>query len=225
MCMQGDGGAAAASSSDMQDAARAARLRIARSIQMQTLAAPLSRAPPPPGNKSRAGPSLPVRSPPSSKPSGSGSGSSGAKTVAAAAGGNRKVCAACAKPTTGLPLRCSGCKLVYYCSQACQRKAWPDHKASCKATQQQKKANSHVAVGSSTVSDAPAAAAPAPTADSSSPTAEATDSAAEGSSATNGPGGSFQDALAHYLEQNAAGKTDQLEASFEVAVMLFVKGE
>ncbi len=28
--------------------------------------------------------------------------------------------------------RCGGCKQVYYCSRACQQKAWKDHKTECK---------------------------------------------------------------------------------------------
>jgi MYND finger len=30
---------------------------------------------------------------------------------------------------------CSGCKTVYYCSVACQRAAWPEHKQSCRSLQ------------------------------------------------------------------------------------------
>ena len=28
--------------------------------------------------------------------------------------------------------RCSGCKLVYYCSRECQKRDWKEHKAHCK---------------------------------------------------------------------------------------------
>ncbi len=33
---------------------------------------------------------------------------------------------------------CSACRSVYYCSEACQRAAWPAHKAECKALRQER---------------------------------------------------------------------------------------
>ena len=38
-------------------------------------------------------------------------------------------CAVCSKPA---PHHCSRCKVVGYCSKACQRQHWPTHKAGCK---------------------------------------------------------------------------------------------
>ncbi|KAF5841729.1 hypothetical protein DUNSADRAFT_11509 [Dunaliella salina] len=118
-------------------------------------------------------------------------------------GGNRKICARCNQPTPpGLPLRCSGCKQVYYCSQDCQRKAWPDHKGSCKA------------MSNSAQPSQPAE----PQAPASLP--ELATQAAAGKEEPK----TFQDALAMYLEQNAASRSDKMEATFETAVMQFVKG-
>jgi hypothetical protein len=112
----------------------AAKLRIVKSLQMQTIAAgsiPKRKTPP-----SSASPSLkPALNAKESKKTPAGlSGAKAAPAPApassnggdakAAAGGaatsnasNRKVCANCGKPTSGLPLRCSGCKQAYYCSQ------------------------------------------------------------------------------------------------------------
>jgi len=39
-------------------------------------------------------------------------------------------CLACASPATR---KCGRCKRVYFCSPACQRAAWPSHKAACRA--------------------------------------------------------------------------------------------
>ena len=41
-----------------------------------------------------------------------------------------KSCAVCKQE--GQSLRCSRCKVVYYCNQDCQRKHWPTHKFTCK---------------------------------------------------------------------------------------------
>ena len=48
--------------------------------------------------------------------------------------GVKKSCLFCGddNPETHL-LRCSVCKSVYFCSRACQRAAWPTHKAECNA--------------------------------------------------------------------------------------------
>ena len=43
-------------------------------------------------------------------------------------------CAHCTRPGTK---RCSRCKKVWYCSQACQRKQWPLHKEICYAPNSQ----------------------------------------------------------------------------------------
>jgi len=46
----------------------------------------------------------------------------------------RKLCARCAfsPPEAAKLLKaCSRCKAVWYCSVACQREAWPEHKLSC----------------------------------------------------------------------------------------------
>eukprot|EP00873_Tetraselmis_striata_P044078 jgi/Tetstr1/464342/TSEL_009138.t2 len=53
-------------------------------------------------------------------------------------GGSRRrtrTCASCgAGPGPGAALRvCAGCGQAKYCSRRCQRAAWPDHKAACKA--------------------------------------------------------------------------------------------
>ena len=42
-----------------------------------------------------------------------------------------KTCDSCLSASDKLK-RCSGCKMVYYCSQACQKNAWGTHKLECK---------------------------------------------------------------------------------------------
>lgn len=209
----------------------AMRLRVARGLQMQALAPGAGttglRPKPPAG----AGPSLPVRSTPK-QPGASSNGTSKAAAAGPSAGpgaggASRKLCAQCSKATTGLPLRCSGCKQVYYCSQDCQRKAWPTHKASCK---QPAAAGSAPSPTSPPQASGPAAASPSTSATSKpAPTDEPAASTSSPSPASAAAPAeeprTLQEALAQYLEQNAAAKTDQLEASFEMAVMLFVKAE
>lgn len=41
-----------------------------------------------------------------------------------------KQCENCSKINNDL-LRCSRCKIVYYCDQECQRANWPEHKKVC----------------------------------------------------------------------------------------------
>jgi SET and MYND domain-containing protein len=42
-----------------------------------------------------------------------------------------KICDRCLSASDNLK-RCSGCKMVYYCCQACQKNAWGAHKLECK---------------------------------------------------------------------------------------------
>ncbi|KAJ9505341.1 hypothetical protein QJQ45_012107 [Haematococcus lacustris] len=221
--------------------AQAARLRVARGIQMQAMKPPAGVAVRRTPATSSKGVNKPVVSskpssskPPSSKPA------AGSKGPAAGAANSKagKTCAQCAKPTSGLPLRCSGCKQVYYCTQACQKKAWPEHKEQCKAstsppgtgpntastsaangaTVSPTSSSKTAAVGPSTP-DEPAGQEPAST------KAPGLQSNGSDGSAAEAEPSSFHSALAHYLEEAAASKTDQLEAAFERSVMLFVKGE
>ena len=48
-----------------------------------------------------------------------------------------QICNVCGKQTQGL--RCVSCGLAVYCSKACQRQHWPQHKALCKRTKKEKK--------------------------------------------------------------------------------------
>jgi hypothetical protein len=41
-------------------------------------------------------------------------------------------CDACRLPSAALR-QCAACKQARYCSRECQSKAWPQHKAACKA--------------------------------------------------------------------------------------------
>ena len=49
---------------------------------------------------------------------------------------NLKICGVCRKVSE---LRCSGCKLVYYCSKKCQNLHWKFHKIDCKSFSVSKK--------------------------------------------------------------------------------------
>lgn len=42
-----------------------------------------------------------------------------------------RACGLCMAPAARF--RCAGCKCTYYCSAKCQKEAWPEHKADCKA--------------------------------------------------------------------------------------------
>ena len=52
-----------------------------------------------------------------------------AAPAAAAAAAAAPPCVHCGGPGA---LRCAGCRAVHYCSRACQKAAWPGHKAHCK---------------------------------------------------------------------------------------------
>ncbi|GLC36998.1 hypothetical protein PLESTB_000170200 [Pleodorina starrii] len=165
------------------------------------------------------------------------SSSSAAAAKPAAAG--LKACACCSQPLNGggLPQRCSQCKAVYYCSAACQKKHWPEHKPNCPKA------------GTST-SDAGAAdgAAAAPTSPPCKPAADAADAtaagevssgaaaaaapdtagaAAGGSSggAAANPAGGLQGALVEVLRQAAEKGAGTLDGAFEEAVMHFLGGK
>jgi hypothetical protein len=43
-------------------------------------------------------------------------------------------CASCGRRATDMQ-RCKACKGVQYCSAACQKQDWPDHKHDCRAAQ------------------------------------------------------------------------------------------
>jgi hypothetical protein len=87
------------------------RLKLAKALQMRTIyTAPISQLKPKSPNKPSVGPTN------------------------GATGGKNKLCAECNSPLSGLPQRCSSCKVTYYCSKECQKKAWPRHKDSCKSS-------------------------------------------------------------------------------------------
>ncbi|KAG1661972.1 hypothetical protein FOA52_007144 [Chlamydomonas sp. UWO 241] len=157
------------------------RLRLAKQLQMRTL----MRTPLAP-------------SPALAKP----------KAAAAPAGG-RKTCAECTQGLTGLPQRCGTCKTTYYCSQGCQKKAWPVHKQTCKP--------------------AGGAAAPAPAGEASSssgsPSAAAGAAGAAVVPACRATPQTMSEALASVLQESAAGQADEVEAKFETAVMLFLRAD
>ena len=50
--------------------------------------------------------------------------------------GNEKrgnICDSCLRVGDGSLKRCSSCKMIYYCGQTCQKKAWQTHKLECKS--------------------------------------------------------------------------------------------
>lgn len=70
------------------------------------------------------------------------------------------VCSYCA--AVGVSVRvCSGCKATTYCSVACQKKDWPNHKLAC--GQAKAAPAAPAAEKAATPAAAPAAATPAPT--------------------------------------------------------------
>ncbi|KAF5826344.1 hypothetical protein DUNSADRAFT_3495 [Dunaliella salina] len=52
--------------------------------------------------------------------------------TARASSSKASACAECGKAEGGTLQRCGGCRVVRYCSAACQLKAWPVHKKGCK---------------------------------------------------------------------------------------------
>ena len=54
------------------------------------------------------------------------------------AGGSFHKCESCGKDDKGNK-RCTGCFMVWYCGQECQKKEWEKHKAECKETRKEYK--------------------------------------------------------------------------------------
>lgn len=54
-------------------------------------------------------------------------------TPASAAPARARVCAGCGSSGAPKLRQCRGCSSTLYCGEACQRAAWPGHKAACKA--------------------------------------------------------------------------------------------
>ena len=173
------------------------RLQMVKALQMRALVAP-----PPIRPHASTLPKAKVTTLP-----GKANGTSG---PGGGAGGGKKLCAECSKPLSGLPLRCSGCKVTYYCSKDCQKNAWPAHKESCKAS-------SGGAAGASPATS-PDGKAAAETAGSSKPTVEVPAVTIHG-------GPSMQEALQNVLAEAAAGNTDRLESLFETSVLSFLRGD
>ena len=55
-------------------------------------------------------------------------------------------------------LLCGGCRLVSYCSAACQKQDWPQHKVACKHTQSLLRQSAEAAAADSAVTDSEAVA-------------------------------------------------------------------
>eukprot|EP00798_Chlamydomonas_sp_ICE-L_P032313 gene32313-16883_t len=164
-----------------------------------------------------------------------------------------KTCARCSKSLTGLPLRCSKCKAVYYCSPVCQKEGWADHKANCKPA-----AKSATGAGTGGAKPTDAETSGAKPTDAGTSGAKPTDAASSGAKPTDAGTSeakpsdaatsegkpaevapptaseagkpkprSMEEALAQMLEETSAEKagSDNLDGMFERSVMLFLRGE
>ena len=228
---------------------------------------PVRKTPSPTPAKARGGPSLPARKSPSgataagkaatdAEASASASAATATATTAKAAApvaANLKSCGCCSQPLKagGLPQRCGQCKAVYYCSAACQKKHWPEHKAACakpgaadKPASPSEEAAADAAaeeVVAEPAAEAEAASTSGP-GTSSNREAEASGSgssvadkdAGEGASSSAGDagasgsaaaGGGLQSALVEVLRQAAEKGAGTLDGAFEEAVMHFLGGE
>lgn len=54
-----------------------------------------------------------------------------ARAASSSSAGSSSSCSVCGKTDAKL---CSRCKKSYFCSQECQKRAWPQHKKACKAS-------------------------------------------------------------------------------------------
>lgn len=168
----------------------ATRLRVAKQLQMRSMA---------------SAPQLKPKAP---------AASASLPTGAAA---SRKLCAECKCALTGLPQRCSNCKMTYYCSKECQKAAWPAHKAACKPAGGVAKTPGG---GSSN-----GGAATAATSSSAGAAAAGEQATTTTTTSSSHPPQSMQEALVSVLQESAAAKTDGIESRFETAVMKFLRGE
>ncbi|KAG2482299.1 hypothetical protein HYH03_018763 [Edaphochlamys debaryana] len=204
----------------------------------------------PPASKVRgAGPSLPARKP--TTPSADATASTSDAAAAKPASANLKACGCCSQPLKagGLPQRCGQCKSVYYCSVACQKKHWPEHKTACSKSGGTGSGSSggdgastaaaaeptEADVKAASVAEADAApaaadgaassAADAKEAASSADGAAADADAAAGGAASGGHQGGLQGALVEVLRQAAEKGAGTLDGAFEEAVMFFLGGK
>ncbi|GLI61995.1 hypothetical protein VaNZ11_004566 [Volvox africanus] len=139
-----------------------------------------------------------------------------------------KACACCSQPlkSGGLPQRCSQCKSVYYCSIACQKRHWPEHKPNCtKAVSKLEDASATAQVPSPEAADDTTAAETATAADASGTPAiaGAIDASSRGGGSSASAGG-LQGALVEVLRQAAEKGAGTLDGAFEEAVMHFLGG-
>ena len=198
------------------------RLHLVRALQMRTLVP----SPPQPTPAPRARAAATAASTP--KAGGVSMGNGGQA-------GSKKLCAECRQPLSGLPQRCGGCKVTYYCSKDCQKRAWPAHKDTCKAV-----GGGSGGVGTSPGGNHATAKSPTPSAGSAAATgrddkgaaaapSETTGAAAaeggDGSAAAAAAAPSMQEALEQVLSDSAAGNTDRLESLFETSVLLFLRAD